>query len=59
MARPIEPTPPVTGQDAERLLESLDTGASPAEMRERADRAQRVLASMATGSGLFSVELKK
>ena len=40
MARPIEPTPPLEGQDAERLLASLKTGASDAEMARRAQSAR-------------------
>ena len=40
MARPIESTPPLEGQDAERLLASLKTGASNAEMARRAQSAR-------------------
>jgi len=40
MARPIMPTPEVTGQDAEDLRASLDTHASPAEMKIRAEQAR-------------------
>lgn len=40
MARPIMPTPEVTAQDAEDLRASLDTHASPAEMKRRAEAAR-------------------
>lgn len=43
MARPIEPTPTLDGEDADRLLESLDKHASPAEMKERQRRAKEYL----------------
>jgi hypothetical protein len=43
MARPIEPTPTLDGEDADRLLESLDKHASPSEMEERQRRAAEYL----------------
>ena len=43
MARPIEPTPPVKGQDAVDLLESLEDVASPEEMAARREASRRRL----------------
>ena len=48
MARPIEPTPALEGQDAERLLASLKSGASDSEMAQRADSARKRVAQMMT-----------
>jgi hypothetical protein len=53
MARPIEPTAPLTGQDAERLLAALDTGASQEEMHRREVRAVQVLQDLDAGRGIF------
>jgi len=43
MARPIEPTPVMYGEDAEKLLLSLDGGASEAEMIRREIRAMKYM----------------
>jgi hypothetical protein len=43
MARPIEPTPPLTGADADRLLEELEQVASPDEIARRREAARRFL----------------
>ncbi len=42
------------GEDAAALLASLDTGASDAEMRVRAQRAERVMADMRERRGMFA-----
>lgn len=54
MARPIEPTSPLTGEDAERLLAALDTGASQEEMRQRGLRAAEVLQDLDAERGIFA-----
>lgn len=46
MARPIEPTPPVTGEDAARLLAQLAVVVSPKEMEQRRAAARRHLAQV-------------
>lgn len=51
MARPIEPTPTVTGEDAERLLASLQEHATESEMRERREEAARWLAEVRRPKG--------
>lgn len=50
MARPIQPTPTLYGEDALALLESIrpERTASAVEMRERADRAQKFVAWIST-----------
>ena len=35
MAKPIEPTPPVSGEDARRLVEAMRDHASPMETERR------------------------
>jgi hypothetical protein len=59
MARPIEPTPPLTGEDATKLLESLDRGAPESEMRVRERRAQDVMKQLADKRGIFAVVEKR
>jgi hypothetical protein len=49
MARPIEPTPPLNGSDADRLLASLQTGAPESEMRRREEAAKRYLEAFDRG----------
>jgi hypothetical protein len=50
VARPIEPTPPIVGQDALRLLESLEENVcSPEEMARRVADAKKYLEHMASG----------
>ncbi len=46
MASPIESTPPVDGEDAERLLEQLANVASPEEIARRKEEARRFLAEV-------------
>ncbi|TKC95157.1 hypothetical protein E8A74_47520 [Polyangium fumosum] len=46
MARPIEPTPPLSGEDAEELLASLEKVASPEEVEKRLEAAKRYLADV-------------
>lgn len=43
MARPIEPTPTLDGEDADRLLESLDKHANSDEMKKRQRRTKEYL----------------
>lgn len=43
MARPIEPTPPIVGDDADRLLEQLADVASPEEIERRREEGRRFL----------------
>jgi hypothetical protein len=51
MARPIEPTPPLTGEDAEQLLVSLEEVASEEEMARRVEEAKKYLAEMMRPKG--------
>lgn len=46
MARPIEATPTLYGEDAEAVLRSLSTTCSPEELERRRSEARRFLASM-------------
>lgn len=46
MARPIEPTPPIVGEDAERLLAQLEQVAPPEEVARRIEEAERFLAEV-------------
>lgn len=46
MARLIEPTPVIEGEDAERLLEHLENVCSPEEARRRIAAAQKLLAKV-------------
>ncbi|MCC6807823.1 MAG: hypothetical protein IT381_10385 [Deltaproteobacteria bacterium] len=46
MARPIEPTPTLEGEDAEALLRSLDDVATPEEMDRRVQASKQRLAEM-------------
>lgn len=41
MARPITPTPPITGEDAEALAESIEQVASPEEIEQRREVSRR------------------
>ena len=52
MARPIEPTPALRGEDAAKLLASLDSGASEAEMRRREEAARRYVQTLESDQGL-------
>lgn len=51
MARPIEPTLPLEGEDAARLLAELSTGASSAEMSRRIAKAKDLRAEMMRPKG--------
>ena len=46
MARPIESTPVLEGEDAERLLRDLENVCSPEEAKRRMEWAQVQLADM-------------
>ena len=46
MARPIEPTPVLEGEDAERLLRDLENTCSPEEARRRVQKARELLAKV-------------
>ena len=46
MARPIEPTPILEGEDAERLLRDLENVCSPEEARRRIEWARAKRAEM-------------
>jgi hypothetical protein len=46
MARPIEPTPALEGQAAERLMVELEQVCSPREAQSRVDWARRERAAM-------------
>ncbi len=43
MAKPIEPTPVLQGEDAERLLRDLEKVCSPEEAERRIDKAEAFL----------------
>ncbi len=55
MARPIEPTPVLHGEDAEKLLLSLDGGASDEEMKRREERARQFCSDLDAGLLLFPI----
>lgn len=46
MASPIEPTPPIIGDDADRLLEQLADVAPAEEIERRKEEARRFLAEV-------------
>ncbi len=46
MARPIEPTPVLDGEDAERLLRELETTCTPDEAKRRVQKARELLAKV-------------
>ncbi len=48
MAKPIEPTKPLTGQDAQNLLTSLKTSAPAEEMARREQAAAEYLSQPQT-----------
>lgn len=43
MARPIRPTPPITGEDADQLAEQLEHVASPEEIKKRREASRQRL----------------
>ena len=51
MARPIEPTPTIYGEDAERLLADLEKVCSPEEGQSRIEWAKRERARMMAREG--------
>ena len=51
MARPIEPTPTLEGEAAQRLLRDLDKGCSPPEAKRRIDSARIALATLKQPKG--------
>ncbi len=51
MARPIEPTPPLEGEDAERRLSSLKVTASPEAIARRRKMGEKFLADVARPKG--------
>lgn len=55
MSRPIERTPVVEGEDAERLLASLETGASEEEMAKRIAKAKELRAEMMRPKGFTAL----
>ncbi len=60
MARPIEPTPVLYGEDAEQLLESLEHCASPEEMKRRQEYAREALRELEeTGQIVVTLKLRK
>jgi len=46
MARPIEPTPSLEGEDADRLLQELESVCSPEEAKRRTDWARKLLSQV-------------
>jgi hypothetical protein len=48
MARPIEPTPPLVGADADQLLDELERVAPAEEVARRREAARRFLAQVST-----------
>ena len=48
MARPIRPTPPITGEEADQLAEELEHVASPEEIVRRKEEARRWLKLVTT-----------
>ena len=46
MARPIEPTPVLEGEDAERLLRELEHTCTPEEAKRRVQKARDLLAKV-------------
>lgn len=46
MPHPIEPTPSLEGEDADRLLEQLENVCSPEEAKRRTDWARKLLSQV-------------
>jgi hypothetical protein len=59
MARPIEPTPPLEGEDAAKLFAELERGASAQEMARRVDAARAKLARVRSGEPIILPSLPK
>jgi hypothetical protein len=51
MARPIEATPTLKGEDAERLLQDLDRVCPPEEAERRVAAARKLLAKVVVPNG--------
>jgi hypothetical protein len=51
MARPIEPTPVLEGEDAERLLAELERVCTPDEAERRVAAARKLLAKVMGSDG--------
>lgn len=51
MAKPIQPTPPLRGPDAEQLLRELENVCSPEEAKRRSEWARRQLAELMKPKG--------
>lgn len=51
MARPIEATPVVEGEDAKRLLDELENVCPPDEAKRRVEGARRLLAKVMVAGG--------
>jgi hypothetical protein len=58
VAKPIKPTPPLTGRDAEALVESLQASAPRDVMARRVDAAKAHLAAMTLPKGATAREKK-
>ena len=48
MARPIRPTPPIIGEDADQLAAQLEQVASPEEIRRRREASRKRLKLVTT-----------
>lgn len=59
MSSPIEPTPPLTGPDADRLLESLKRVAAPEVIARRREDARRFLAQVSSQDDRCGAHMKK
>lgn len=46
VARPIEPTPVLEGEDADRLLRDLESTCTPEEAKRRVQKARALLAKV-------------
>lgn len=46
MARPIEPTPVLEGEDADQLVRDLESVCSPEEAKRRTEEARRLLSQV-------------
>lgn len=59
MAHPIEPTPPLFGQDARNLLESLKNVAPIEEIARRKETAKQYFADMAARNAIHTHKILK
>ena len=58
MAKPIEPTPPLEGADAKRLLEDLEKGCTAEEWSRRVRSAKADIADVLAGKPIV-IDLKR